>query len=347
MFEELARGRAARTLDAMQRRAGLLLVTAFAACALALVARSGPGTAGTAVAAASPCGSVSKPPAYTHIVVIAFENHSYQSVLGSSEPASYFKTIAAQCGSATAFRAASFPHSLPNYLAGNRGNPRIDQRRVPARGNLPPEDVEHLSAARLDPVVGVERVDADPVRPRERLTVRGAPQPGGVLQRAFHRRLSRRRRCDAFNVVDHPGVHLDHPEPERRSHQRHTGDRRRMAPEAAHRSARPPGERALHEREHGHLRMVRQRCQTDSATTPIPLIVISPSTHAGTVSTSLTDCSLLRTWEDLLGLPCLASACSANGAETYPVQPLIATASRTTRRTDRPYAGPSPSAGSR
>jgi hypothetical protein len=210
MFGEPAFRRDCPYLDAMQRRAGLVLVTALAACALALVARSGPGTAGAAVAAASPCGSVSKPRAYSHIVVIAFENHSYQSVLGSSAPVSYFKTIAVQCGSATAFRAASFPHSLPNYLAAT----------------------EHLSAARLDPVVGVERVDAESVRPRERLTARGAPQPGGVLHRAFRRRLSGRRCCDTCNAVDHPGVHLDHPEPERRSHQGHTGDRRRVAPEA-------------------------------------------------------------------------------------------------------------------
>jgi len=75
------------------------------------------------------------------------------------------------------------------------------------------------------------------------------------------------------------------------------------------------------------------RAQTDSATTPIPLVVISRSTKAGTVSTSLTDYSLLRTWEDLLGLPCLGSACSAKGAETPSTSDSDG---RATERTDRP-----------
>ena len=54
---------------------------------------------GSSAAAASPCGHLRRAPAWHHIVVIAFENHSYNDILGRSAPASYFKTLAGECGS--------------------------------------------------------------------------------------------------------------------------------------------------------------------------------------------------------------------------------------------------------
>ena len=94
--------------------ASLLRAAAIATVAALVV---GVSISATSAASASPCGSSSAVPQYKHIVVIAFENHSYGSILGSAAPASYFKTLASECGTATSFTSASFPHSLPNYLA--------------------------------------------------------------------------------------------------------------------------------------------------------------------------------------------------------------------------------------
>src|SRR5689334_1556937 len=72
-------------------------------------------------AAAGPCGHVRHAPAWHHIIVIAFENHSYKDILGRSAPRSYFKTLASKCGSATNFNAVHFPRSLGNYLGATGG----------------------------------------------------------------------------------------------------------------------------------------------------------------------------------------------------------------------------------
>ncbi len=45
--------------------------------------------------------------------------------------------------------------------------------------------------------------------------------------------------------------------------------------------------------------------------TPLPFIVISPSTPHVHSSLALNDYSALRVWERMLGVPCLASACTA------------------------------------
>jgi phosphatidylinositol-3-phosphatase len=300
----------------MQRRAGLLLVTALAACALALVARSGPETAGTAVAAASPCGSVSKPPAYTHIVVIAFENHSYQSVLGSSAPASYFKTIAAQCGSATAFRAASFPHSLPNYLAATGGTSGS------ISGDCLPAGTCRLKTSSIFQQLGstrwsvwnesmpspCDRANALPYVVRHNPAVYYTALSAADCQADDGAMPATPSITRAFTWIT-PNLNDDltkgTPATAGAWLQKLLTGAHGLLVSAPYTS----GNTAV-------FVWFDSAAQADSATTPIPLIVISPSTHAGTVSTSLTDYSLLRTWEDLLGLPCLGSACSANGVET-------------------------------
>jgi hypothetical protein len=64
-----------------RRRALAGLVLALAALVIAPAGRPAP-----AGAATSPCGPTRTVPRITHIVVIAFENHSYASVLGPSAP---------------------------------------------------------------------------------------------------------------------------------------------------------------------------------------------------------------------------------------------------------------------
>ena len=66
------------------------------------------------LSAATPCG-ISSNASYRHVVVIVMENHDYSRLIGASD-APYLNWLAAHCGLATNYTAAGHP-SLPNYLA--------------------------------------------------------------------------------------------------------------------------------------------------------------------------------------------------------------------------------------
>ena len=51
----------------------------------------------------------------------ALEDANDRDILGRDAPPSYFKTLAAKCGSAVDYRAVHFPRSLPNYLGATGG----------------------------------------------------------------------------------------------------------------------------------------------------------------------------------------------------------------------------------
>src|SRR3954451_24168336 len=85
------RGRLMHRACVLLARVGL---TALVAATMMMV------MGGARAEAASPCGHVRRAPRWHHIVVISFENHSYQQVLGKTAPRSYFKTLASKCGSA-------------------------------------------------------------------------------------------------------------------------------------------------------------------------------------------------------------------------------------------------------
>ena len=105
-----------------------------AAAFLIAIAVAAAGGAGSAAGAGSPCGHESRAPAWRHIVVIAFENHSYGQILGPSAPASEFTKLAAECGSATDYQAVHFPRSLPNYLGATGGATVTTSDCVPGPG---------------------------------------------------------------------------------------------------------------------------------------------------------------------------------------------------------------------
>jgi hypothetical protein len=71
-------------------------------------------------APAGPCGRTSAPPTWQHIVWIVMENHSYSQVIGSSS-APYENALAGQCGLATNYYGITHP-SLPNYIAMTSGD---------------------------------------------------------------------------------------------------------------------------------------------------------------------------------------------------------------------------------
>jgi hypothetical protein len=70
-------------------------------------------------AATGPCGRVASAPQYRHVIWIWMENHSYGTIIGSSQ-AGFINTLAAECGLATNYHNISHP-SLPNYVAATSG----------------------------------------------------------------------------------------------------------------------------------------------------------------------------------------------------------------------------------
>ena len=91
--------------------------------ALALVACDGRSAAPTTTinpnAGACGGGRAGPPPNYAHVVWIWMENHTYGQVIDSPS-APYETTLAHQCGTATHYSAVGIP-SLPNYLAATSG----------------------------------------------------------------------------------------------------------------------------------------------------------------------------------------------------------------------------------
>jgi hypothetical protein len=67
------------------------------------------------------CGSVATPPGYRHAVLILMENQSYGGIIGSAA-APYINLVASACGSAGNYHGITHD-SLPNYLALTGGAP--------------------------------------------------------------------------------------------------------------------------------------------------------------------------------------------------------------------------------
>ncbi len=79
-------------------------------------------TATTIPPGAAPCGTAASPPsAYHHVLWIWMENHSWPQVLGDPSAAPYATGLARQCGTATHYATVGSP-SLPNYLGATSGD---------------------------------------------------------------------------------------------------------------------------------------------------------------------------------------------------------------------------------
>lgn len=69
--------------------------------------------------ATTPCLDHAVPRHYTHVIWIFMENHSFRTIIGSSQ-APYINSIATKCGLATNYHNITHP-SLPNYIAATSG----------------------------------------------------------------------------------------------------------------------------------------------------------------------------------------------------------------------------------
>jgi phospholipase C len=90
-----------------------------AAALLSLGGLAGAVVAQPAAAATGPCGTRTTAPTYSHVIWIWEENHSYGSIIGSSQ-APYINSLATECGLATNYHNLSHP-SLPNYVGATSG----------------------------------------------------------------------------------------------------------------------------------------------------------------------------------------------------------------------------------
>ena len=102
-----------------------LAAGALGALTAALLSVAGPARAAAPAAAATqpsashPCGTQAKPGTYRHVIWIFMENHSYGTIIGSSQ-APYINTVAKECGVVTNDHNITHP-SLPNYIAATSG----------------------------------------------------------------------------------------------------------------------------------------------------------------------------------------------------------------------------------
>jgi phospholipase C len=87
------------------------LVCLAAAC-------GGSGTPGTPAAAGHPCTGAAPPARFAHVILIVMENHGFDQVAGHSP---FLNALAHRCGLAADYHAIAHP-SLPNYLALTSGS---------------------------------------------------------------------------------------------------------------------------------------------------------------------------------------------------------------------------------
>ena len=86
--------------------------------AIAMASAASPGTAAGGPAA-GPCGRSVTPHRYRHVIEIWMENQSYDSIIGSPD-SPYVNQLAAECGLATNYHNITHP-SAPEYLAATSG----------------------------------------------------------------------------------------------------------------------------------------------------------------------------------------------------------------------------------
>jgi len=261
-----------------------------------------------------PCGTSASPPArYDHVVWIFMENKTRSQVIGSGN-APYETSLAARCGTATRYAAVGSP-SLPNYIGATSGDTwgigddngpgshvlDVDNifRQVRAAGTTEGSFEESMSAPCQLSASGSYAVRHNPATYYQGNDDRAACQRddvslGSVDAGGFRNALDTST-LPTFSFVTPNTCDDTHDCPVR------TGDDwlARLLPvilgSAIYRQGRTAVFVAWDE------------------DTPMPFIAVSPSVRPGTVSSESYDhFSLLRTAEEMLGLPLLRRAAGAH-----------------------------------
>jgi hypothetical protein len=265
-------------------------------------------TATTALGPATPCGASGAPPAHDqHVVWVWMENHSWSQVIGTPD-APYLTSLARRCGTDDHDAAVGSP-SLPNYLAATSGSTQgIADDGDPGVHSVPANNVFRQVRA---------------AGGTERSFVESMPEPCALVS------------AGAYAAKHNPAVYYDGP-----------GDRSActaddvpfsglasllasgtlptftsITPDICddmHDCSVATGDRWLSTWLPRLLASASYRSGTTAVfvvwdePTPVADVVIAPSVHPGTVSpVPLDHYSLLRTTEELLGLPLLGHAATA------------------------------------
>jgi hypothetical protein len=295
----------------MSRISMLLARAALLALVFTAVVAVG-GRVGSA-AASSPCGHVRRTPAWHHIIVISFENHSYKSVLGRRAPRSYFKTLAGKCGSAANFTAAHFPRSLGNYLAatGGRVVTTNDCTPGPECSSGGPNIFSQVGGLHWRTFAESMPTPCDPRNtslyvPRHAPAIYYTRIPRAVCRRDMVTMPAHRLKFKRTLTWIAPNL----------QHDMHDGTLSQASRWLKGFLGGPHG--VLHRRPYtrGHTAVFiwfDSGGGGDNVRTPIPFIAISPSTPHKLARRALTQYSALRGWEGMLGLPCVGSASDVLG----------------------------------
>jgi len=251
---------------------------------------------------------------YSHVVVIAFENQSYKSILGSSAPPSYFKTLASTCGSASNFSAVSFPRSLPDYLAVTSGT------TSGITSDCVPGPACSTSARSIFQQVGGSHWSSW----GESMPSPCYAQNRGLFVPRHLPALYFTRISHATCVADVRPLPSTPPSGSRRfvwvapnlNNDMHNGTPAQASAWLKTFLAGPQGLLRRSTYQAGHMAIFiwfDTAGGSNSMATPVPLLVVAPSVGHRLVSTHLTDYNLLHGWQGMLGVPCLANSCRVSG----------------------------------
>lgn len=284
------------------------LVTLLAAAAL-VAASSQVSSAGVAPRGA-PCGTVKKPVPVRHVVWIVFENKAYDQVIGSPD-ATYLNLLAKRCGVATNFHAEAHP-SLPNYVAmtsgstqgiSDDGDPSQHPLSVPSIFSQLGAGWRALEESMPSPCAaassGLYAVRHNPAAYYTTIAAQCAQQD---VPLSGATKLTAR-----FTFVTPNLCHDMHESPcgSDTASQVRSGDAwlSRFLPTILHQPSYRTGQTVV---------FVTWDEDDHHSNQLVPTIVVSATTPAGTrYARPLTHYSLLRTTEQLLGLPLLGAAAKA------------------------------------
>jgi hypothetical protein len=271
-------------------------------------------TVTTAVAPTGPCGESGPAPArYDHVVWIWMENHSASAVLGPRAATPFEKDLAARCGSGTNYHAVGSP-SLPNYLGATSGSSQgVHDDASPSSHRVDADNLFRQVRAAQESARSYEEAMTQNCQPRPagRYAVKHNPQAYyvGAEDLAACQRddvplgsLTAGRLVDDLDRGQLPAFSFITPDLCDDTHDCGVdlGDAwlsqwvGRLLDSAVYRAGRTA------------LFVVWDE------PTPMPVLVVSPTTPSGTTSPAPFDhYSLLRTTEELLGLPYLGQAATA------------------------------------
>jgi len=275
----------------------IVVAVVLSACSGGASKKSSPTTTAAASQTTTP-GAPAPTTTYAHVVWVWMENHSYNQVIGNSA-APYATSLAHQFGTATQYTSVGSP-SLPNYIGATSGSTQgISDDADPAGHHLTVDNLFRQVRA----AGGTERSFEESMPTNCVLTgvdtyaVKHNPA-------AYYTGADDRTACKADNVPFHgtlPGGRL----PTFSFVTPNLCDDTHDCPVAAGdtwlKSFLPPL-LASDDYKAGNTAIF----VIWDEYTPMPNIVISPTTPAGTVvSTPFDHYSLLRTTEEMLGLPLL------------------------------------------